>query len=578
MGGTINEAIPFRYYSGEADRTVSYYIVDESNNVATVATMTEVGSIGFYRGTFTPDTAGVWTVAVIDGTLAFSKEYHIDMGQEDDMKGSGWSASTDTLEAIRNALDVVDAFHDVPTKDSTDDAQMSDVIGKKEDTARTVDGPTRSLVSYAKGSLDLQIAATADEVTTTNVKHSIGNKADAASQDADATTKSIIALVKGILDVLYDADGIASFPSAAAPGDGISVAEVLRSVYNDTNELQTDWADGGRLDLLLDLVALASVLGALTDAAVQDGDATTATVQSLVKGLHDVLWDADGVASWAAGAAPGDGVSLSEAIRKIYDDLVIVDGYHDVATADAATNAQMSDVIGNKTDAPEQDADATEKSLIALVKGLHDLIWDDAGVAAWPAAAAPANGVSLAEAIRYIYSEQFGTEFDGSPDLYDVLVTGYDSSGASLDIDGGVHEILKALAGSGWTSETMKATYDLADAILDLTETGDTLTADGSEQNVYISDSPSGVFEPRTLFIDVTNMAANDTITIREYYRLKSGGNYICVDGKDLADAQPAYNKGRIIDLRPNRYGVKVTLEQTAGVNRDYDWEVFYSG
>jgi len=30
------------------------------------------------------------------------------------------------------------------------------------------------------------------------------------------------------------------------------------------------------------------------------------------------------------------------------------------------------------------------------------------------------------------------------------------------------------------------------------------------------------------------------------------------------------------IDLEPNRFGVQVTIEKTAGTNRDYDWEVFY--
>ena len=30
------------------------------------------------------------------------------------------------------------------------------------------------------------------------------------------------------------------------------------------------------------------------------------------------------------------------------------------------------------------------------------------------------------------------------------------------------------------------------------------------------------------------------------------------------------------IDLLPNRYGVKVTIQKTAGTNRAYDWEAIY--
>jgi len=115
----------------------------------------------------------------------------------------------------------------------------------------------------------------------------------------------------------------------------------------------------------------------------------------------------------------------------------------------------------------------------------------------------------------------------------------------------------------------------IVDALAVLTESGGTLTTDGTEQNVYINNAPAGVFRPVCVKIDCSNHTAGETIVIREYYRLKSGGDYI------LHDESPPY-VGLIdppeikVDLDPNRYGIKVTMERTGGVARAYDWEVFY--
>ncbi|GAG33883.1 unnamed protein product, partial [marine sediment metagenome] len=63
---------------------------------------------------------------------------------------------------------------------------------------------------------------------------------DAAAQDADGEASTAMSLLKGILDVLYDADGVAAFPEPAAPANGVSLAEVIHAIYDDTHELQSD--------------------------------------------------------------------------------------------------------------------------------------------------------------------------------------------------------------------------------------------------------------------------------------------------------------------------------------------------
>lgn len=51
----------------------------------------------------------------------------------------------------------------------------------------------------------------------------------------------------------------------------------------------------------------------------------------------------------------------------------VIDGFHDVPTADVTTNAQMRDVVGNKTDAAVTTV-GTTKTLMAYIKGLFSWI------------------------------------------------------------------------------------------------------------------------------------------------------------------------------------------------------------
>jgi len=61
---------------------------------------------------------------------------------------------------------------------------------------------------------------------------------------------------------------------------------------------------------------------------------------------------------------------------------------------------------------------------------------------------------------------------------------------------------------------------------------------------------------------------------VRTNYRIIPGGALIEQDEVTFAAAQDPDLKN--IDLEPNRYGISVTIEKTAGTNRAYPWEVFY--
>jgi len=116
---------------------------------------------------------------------------------------------------------------------------------------------------------------------------------------------------------------------------------------------------------------------------------------------------------------------------------------------------------------------------------------------------------------------------------------------------------------------------NLVSSMLTLTETGGTITTDGTVQMLFVHDAPAGVYSPKMLSLDFTNQSAGTTVKIDLFYRIKSGGDYRHVDSVTFADGQSPDLK--LISLADNRFGVSLSIEKTAGANADYDFEVFYA-
>ena len=131
---------------------------------------------------------------------------------------------------------------------------------------------------------------------------------------------------------------------------------------------------------------------------------------------------------------------------------------------------------------------------------------------------------------------------------------------------------------SGGVDETVDQIQGQTNALLVLSATGGTATAVGQEQTLYIDDEPLGCWEPLTLFVDLDDMQAGDTTVIRVYHRMNDGGGLQLWSYNTYTGADGGFANGEkiaVIDLKPNRHGFQVTLDQTAGTNRDYDWELF---
>jgi hypothetical protein len=129
---------------------------------------------------------------------------------------------------------------------------------------------------------------------------------------------------------------------------------------------------------------------------------------------------------------------------------------------------------------------------------------------------------------------------------------------------------------TGAVDDTLEEIQAQTNALLALSSTGGSLTADGTEQTLIIVNEPLGCWWPNVLFIDLDNMILGDTIIIRIYYRLSDAGTLKLWDSQTFTGADGSLvNLAKILDITfmPNRHGFQVSLQQTAGTNRVYPWE-----
>jgi len=150
----------------------------------------------------------------------------------------------------------------------------------------------------------------ADNIIDIFFRDVIGSKSDAAADGAVTTTDTLVAYIKQIVGA---SAGTTSLPVT------IPVADAALNAYSR------------------------DVVGNKADAAAVDA---VSEVESLMAYIKQAVTLA---------------IARDTAIG-------VIDGYHDVAIADAATNVVMSDIVGNKSDAAAAGAVSTVESLMAYLK------------------------------------------------------------------------------------------------------------------------------------------------------------------------------------------------------------------
>lgn len=153
-------------------------------------------------------------------------------------------------------------------------------------------------------------------------------------------------------------------------------------------------------------------------------------------------------------------------------------------------------------------------------------------------------------------------------DNLDTTVSSRAVSGAAMSINAsGITHIGTALTNQGLTAA--RAGY-LDNIIKDIEDLTGSLVMDGSEKVVKEFTS---LTQRMDAYVDLSPMTASDTITLKQYIKIKSGGTYRQFAAQTFAGVQT--DTLILVEIKPAKYGFKVTLTQSAGTNRTIDWQTF---
>jgi len=132
------------------------------------------------------------------------------------------------------------------------------------------------------------------------------------------------------------------------------------------------------------------------------------------------------------------------------------------------------------------------------------------------------------------------------------------------------------LTGGGVCDGAIDTILSMVNALLMLTDTGGTVTTTGpgTQDDVYVNYDPAGVFKPLKVQLDFSLQTDTETVVVRTWYRIKSGGTFRLKGEVTFAGVQDPPLKN--IELEPNRFGIAVTIERIAGDAKAYDWSVSY--
>lgn len=93
-------------------------------------------------------------------------------------------------------------------------------------------------ITAAKLAADVATELQSGIATTADLLDKLGAVDEAAAAGDPSATESVMQYVKQIINVLMGSTGIVSMPAAAAPANNISLAEMIRAIYDDTNSLE----------------------------------------------------------------------------------------------------------------------------------------------------------------------------------------------------------------------------------------------------------------------------------------------------------------------------------------------------
>jgi hypothetical protein len=260
-----------------------------------------------------------------------------------------------------------------------------------------------------------------------DIMGSLGEENAGAADGDPSTTESLMQYAKQIINTLEGAAGIPVFPTGVDPANNVSLAEAIRAIRDDVTALNGQAMRG------TDSAALASVVGALNDAAAVGDPTAVDTIMQYAKQLINVLVGADGIGVFPAEQPPGNGINLAEVIRAMHADVTGLNGDAmrgtesaalaanytagragnldnldaSVAAIDTAPmrgtdSAALASVLGALTDVAAAGDPTSADTIMQYLKQVINTLEGAVGIPVYPAAVDPGNNVSIAEVLRAI--------------------------------------------------------------------------------------------------------------------------------------------------------------------------------
>lgn len=379
--GTFGQAIG----DPVADADTIWGLVNTNLNatVGSRATQTSVDTIDDFLDT---EIAGIITTLGTPAGASISVDIAAIEAQTDDIGVAGagltavpWNAAWDA-QVESEVTDALNAY-DPPTSAelvSEINSVQADIAALNNLSAAQVNAEVDTALADINLDHLVKIAVDTDFPTTVHLDSVIGQIADnGTTATFDRTADSLEAL-QGQVETI----------------DNFLDAEVA-AILADTNELQTDWADGGRLDLILDARASQTsvntiddfldteIAGIITTLGTPAGASVSADIAAIEAQTDDI-----GAAGAGLTAVPWNSTWDTE-VQSEVDDALVARGLDHllnaaVVGADITDNSIIAKLASKSATADWDSFDNTTDSLEALADGgsltvqqIVDGVWDE---------------------------------------------------------------------------------------------------------------------------------------------------------------------------------------------------------
>ena len=284
--------------------------------------------------------------------------------------------TTDSLEAISDKIDTLGTTVElakVPKSDSTVTWNSTALasINAEVDTALNTTVP----LTPTGGSLNDIVSKLDGANTYDNTTDSLEAISDKIGTPA-STVSADIAALPTVADVNTEVDTALNTIVPVSPTAGSLNDALSKAAGGNTFVKATD-----SLEALADTIALVPQSGGTTswnstalasvNAEVDTALNTTVPLTPTGGRLNDIISKLDGANTFDNTTDSLEAISdkIGTPSSSVSADIAVVDGYHDVPTADATTDAVIRDVVGRKTDTANTTV-GTTSSLMRYVKGI----------------------------------------------------------------------------------------------------------------------------------------------------------------------------------------------------------------